>query len=719
MEVKPVNKLFGFAVTFALLSVLFTVISRPASAADGVNFTWIEAESALPDKGVGIGKISGESDSTYDSLSGLAGLRINSGTSTGIGINFNFTIDKKETYDILIRGTYEVNSDYMSTISMHMDEAECEITKLTSEGWVIKGSSSYNYQIGWQKVTRVLDAGSHTFRWQIDGPGSKSTKNRALCDLIIVLPAGVGFEPTPLPSVDDVFPTENRMDYELCTLLTEYDLTSVNSDITLPATTANGYPVVWGTSDETIITSNGEISLSDTAKTAQLTATITREGVSYSKIFEVIVKEPKLEAIISQNDGQIDILYTCPEKPESENYTVIIAGYGGKGNDRLFLSAKTINGAFDKGKRGNIGPLSIENIDGATAYKVFLWDADTIMPLADVMLMDVCNGFIMQPVNSNVDQRAVEVSEYMNDSYMNIANYVKEGHKDDRPVPIKFSWHFSNPENDVIESYNLKISENSDMTDSLTFDVSGKEYDVYNLKSGEKYYWTVTANGINADHTSSIASFTTSSVPRNIFVEGVRNVRDIGGWKTTDDKYVAQGLVYRSAQFEKINAKGIKTMHDELGIKTEIDLRRSSDDHAYDDASPLGEDVNYFLCPMEYGDYLTLNKDSIRTIFNVLADSGNYPIVYHCSAGADRTGVITYLINGLLGVPQDDLFRDYLLTNFSGKTRTMDYISNQYVKILDEYMEGEGTLQERIYSYLADEVGIERADLDFIIGYLK
>jgi protein tyrosine/serine phosphatase len=48
----------------------------------------------------------------------------------------------------------------------------------------------------------------------------------------------------------------------------------------------------------------------------------------------------------------------------------------------------------------------------------------------------------------------------------------------------------------------------------------------------------------------------------------------------------------------------------------------------------------------------------------VLADESNYPIFFHCAIGTDRTGTLAYLINGLLGVPEEDLYYDYCFSNF-------------------------------------------------------
>lgn len=324
------------------------------------------------------------------------------------------------------------------------------------------------------------------------------------------------------------------------------------------------------------------------------------------------------------------------------------------------------------------------------------------------------------------------MQNYLNDSYDSANKYVDGNKRDlDKPLPIRFRWTWiSNSKSP--DEYTLSISENEDMSNAKEIITGNKYADVYNLKVGTRYYWAVSYNDTdNKTHMSEISQFVTDTkAPRNLMVSGVSNIRDIGGWSTVDGKRVKQGLLFRSFRlshyenqtfYKDIDKSGIATMTNELGIKSEIELRNFGEMPASYTDSVLGDDVAYIRTPMNYdNDYMSENKESIKNIFSKLADEANYPIVYHCAAGADRTAVITYLINGLLGVDKEDLFRDYLITNFSyqGSYRAISRITGLYVKTLDEYTHGE-TLSEKIYNYLAEEVGVPTSDLDFIISYLK
>ncbi len=70
-----------------------------------------------------------------------------------------------------------------------------------------------------------------------------------------------------------------------------------------------------------------------------------------------------------------------------------------------------------------------------------------------------------------------------------------------------------------------EISENSDMSDADVYSVNTNEIEIYNLKIAKTYYWTVAINGKESE----IKSFSTcTNAPRNLYVDGVTNVRDFG-----------------------------------------------------------------------------------------------------------------------------------------------------------------------------------------------
>ena len=164
---------------------------------------------------------------------------------------------------------------------------------------------------------------------------------------------------------------------------------------------------------------------------------------------------------------------------------------------------------------------------------------------------------------------------------------------------------------------------------------------------------------------------------RTITIDGVSNVRDLGGWVAKDGKQVPYGKLYRGGELKVIQSSGRNTYLNTLGIKTEIDLRGDNPQQVITDSGLSYRNYPIWMYTsiipdfsITYPDGPTFNYESysvtsIKSIFETLADPNNYPVYYHCSAGADRTGTLSYLINGLLGVSYEDLTKDFELTSFS------------------------------------------------------
>ena len=307
--------------------------------------------------------------------------------------------------------------------------------------------------------------------------------------------------------------------------------------------------------------------------------------------------------------------------------------------------------------------------------------------------------------------------------------------------------------------------------------------DVYNLLPSTTYYWKVSGDKQGDESLSS--SFTTETLSaRLIHADGTSNVRDIGGWAVGNAK-VNYGKIYRGNQLNgygnwgdnKLTEDGLKTFAEDLKIKTEIDLRRQGKDDA-DQTSNFVCATNpyYKLTIGQYTDifeqsvwenlpndgktvantkentadarriaYVTGNairnenetKRSIRSLFGVLADESNYPVYIHCNAGADRTGTIAFLINGLLGVSEADLIRDFELTSFSkvsglryrselkdGAFTGIGVMKNDYdnlvafgalINAIKENYGAEGKpLSYAIESFLTDYIGVSHADVESV-----
>ena len=107
----------------------------------------------------------------------------------------------------------------------------------------------------------------------------------------------------------------------------------------------------------------------------------------------------------------------------------------------------------------------------------------------------------------------------------------------------------------------------------------------------------------------------------------------------------------------------------------------------------------------------------------ITADSGmpvaifGYPVIFYVDIGTDRTGLITLLVNGMLGVLESDLYRDYLFSNFGkiNSARSLSGIQKSYIATIKSYP-GD-TFSEQIKNCLVD-LGIPEADLNSVISFL-
>lgn len=325
------------------------------------------------------------------------------------------------------------------------------------------------------------------------------------------------------------------------------------------------------------------------------------------------------------------------------------------------------------------------------------------------------------PVDAHTDLQ----SQFLNEKYYwRIAPYADGSKELSRPDPIHISWSTVLP----TAGYTVRFSEyEEDMSDALIYPIGedGKA-DVYNLKVGTNYYCAIyTPLGTRLSTTEKKTLTTENRPPRNMYVDGVTNVRDLGGWSIGGGKRVKQGLIYRCGRLNenhqetpvaKITEQGIYTMRTQMKVKSEMDLRKTENNEIGGlTGSLLGDDVNYFACPMGWNDNMLLNNtEMVKHIFSdILSKEENYPLIFHCSIGTDRTGMIAFLINGLLGVDINDLYRDYLFSNFGdiGGSRDVIGISFNYVATIQN-TKGK-TLSEKIENHLLS-IGVKQAEIDSI-----
>lgn len=143
------------------------------------------------------------------------------------------------------------------------------------------------------------------------------------------------------------------------------------------------------------------------------------------------------------------------------------------------------------------------------------------------------------------------------------------------------------------------------------------------------------------------------------------NVRDLGGW-ACDGGTVKYGLLFRGG---KLAAADRTVLVGELGVQHDLDLRGreggGSDDEPEMTESPLGSDV-WYTRTQQYAWYALTPVATWQTYLRCVIDAVTHrePVYFHCTAGADRTGTLACVLEGLLGLSQSDIDKDYELTTF-------------------------------------------------------
>ncbi len=310
-------------------------------------------------------------------------------------------------------------------------------------------------------------------------------------------------------------------------------------------------------------------------------------------------------------------------------------------------------------------------------------------------------------------------------------------------------------------TYRVRFSTAKDLSNACTYLIEGNTLEEYTaFVPGERYYWQVemgemTDGAFVTHQKSKVGTFLVEENSlRPIGIEGAWNVRDIGGWKNEKGERVAYQKIYRGSRLNASENRpaflgnGESVFHS-LAIQTEIDLRTPEADDS-GQSQGIMPNIQYCKAPIlaynyifpDFSDpeharvYEEKTGDSLRSIFRVLGTESSYPIYFHCNAGADRTGTLAYLIEGLLGVSEEDLVRDFELTSFSrsgkrwrsaidSESKTFDpsgvmqndnlnYVAfgkmNAYMK--EKYGTASGNLKEAIENYLTQEFSIPLSQIE-------
>lgn len=322
--------------------------------------------------------------------------------------------------------------------------------------------------------------------------------------------------------------------------------------------------------------------------------------------------------------------------------------------------------------------------------------------------------------------------------------------------PYVFQWRCTEGEKG---EFGVVISEREDFsapspalvyhpTNQLARAARPDEAEIVNLLIGRTYYWKVTCKtpeGRTLD--SACGRFRTdASAPRLLAIPYVGNVRDLGGRVGLNGRRIRQGLIYRSsglnqnspdynsdrkkwkkenpADFDigatKLTPDGVAYINGVLKWRTDLDLR-SDGEVGPMKASPAGPAVRWgHISSKAYGDIfgdkgscVGSGPAAMAKSFRVFCERANYPVDLHCIAGADRTGALSYVLNGVLGVEKDELEKDWEITanSYFNYDKMFDRLAGGF----DAFGAPDAPLHKKIEAYLlkigvtTDEIAAFRA----------
>lgn len=260
-------------------------------------------------------------------------------------------------------------------------------------------------------------------------------------------------------------------------------------------------------------------------------------------------------------------------------------------------------------------------------------------------------------------------------STVKITSVVEKDNKGD----FLLKWEVSPDQEGEIDVYSaLSDSSISNFTPLTTASITDQFMHINPTGSGLREYFILRTAGVQS---GVIAN-------RVIDMDNIKNFRDLGGYFTTDDRQIKWGEMYRSADLSSA------TLYDQerirrLNIRTVIDFRSEKTAGKYPILiHPSIQKISLPIAPMDgaklddlisngsfdrsdaikyvqesYVDIVENHKEQFGEMFDLLINNANYPILLTGELGKDAVGIASYLILYAIGVPQNTMEQDYMLSN--------------------------------------------------------
>lgn len=339
-------------------------------------------------------------------------------------------------------------------------------------------------------------------------------------------------------------------------------------------------------------------------------------------------------------------------------------------------------------------------------------------PAINVASFDLVNpsvsNFMASPNYNDDDYTYTQVSDYTSTDY----------YRKDHPFSAAISW--SGAANATSYDVVLNTSATVPSSGQQRYSTFATRLQFKNLIPSTTYNYAVCAK--LADGTAQsikTGSFTTTADNvRMLEIDGIQNVRDIGGYTGLDGAKVKYGKIFRGSAVDEgvfddfhITDEGKKELLGRLCVKTDLDLRGLDNVTK----SGFGAGIDFYAPQYSYLSYSNvITNETHRGYFKTMIEyintqlSANKPIYVHCSGGCDRTGSFIFLVLGLLGVSESDIAKEYELSSFSaigvGRTRNSNvYDYKGMVNALKVY--NGSTIAEKFYNFATIGCGLSASSI--------
>lgn len=212
----------------------------------------------------------------------------------------------------------------------------------------------------------------------------------------------------------------------------------------------------------------------------------------------------------------------------------------------------------------------------------------------------------------------------------------------------------------------------------------------------------------------------------NLQIDGIVNIRELGGIKTEDGKKVRCGVLFRSAHLHDISIEGRKLLFKEYQLKHVVDFRDVSECIKKPDlVIPMAKYYCFPVLTNLFGQeetketkrafwdknprllfqeiYASMATDeqaleAYRSFFKVLLEANGEAVLWHCTQGKDRTGIAAALLLTVLGASKETIIEEYMLTN---KAMQKEYVQ----------MKESGMSEERL-SFMSEILFVNKENIE-------